>query len=219
MLIDIPEYSRTPLVRGYRGKDNKLIAQVSPKTGAHTIRTLIGKTFDDNAGNLDCCPLRTSRKGQDGLVRDEFTADRLEFTARLAVTRHPVNRFISGYKHKIAGLGQWKLNAPVPSFSDFISNFDSISADYSAIEDNSIFFHFAKQVDFLGYDLSQYTHIYDIDAESEEIHSLFDVVYEKVFPRLQLNSTQDLDLTITPTPLEISWIETKYADDYTLLGL
>jgi hypothetical protein len=50
MLIDIPEYSRTPLVRGYRGKDNKLIAQVSPKTGAHTIRTLIGKTFDDNAG-------------------------------------------------------------------------------------------------------------------------------------------------------------------------
>lgn len=219
MLIDIPEYSRTPLVRGYRGKDKKLIAQVSPKAGAHTIRTLVGKTFDGNAGGVDCCPLQISRRDQNGSVRDEFTADRSEFTTRLAVTRHPVNRFISGYKHKIAGLGQWKLNAPVPSFSDFISNFDSISADYLAIEDNSIFFHFAKQVDFLGYDLSQYTHIYDIDAESEEIHSLFDVVYEKVFPRLQLNSTQDLDLTITPTPLEISWIETKYADDYTLLGL
>lgn len=219
MLIDIPEYSRTPLVRGYRGKDNKLIAQVSPKTGAHTIRTLIGKTFDDNAGNLDCCPLRTSRKGQDGLVRDEFTADRLEFTTRLAVTRHPVNRFISGYKHKITGLDQWKLNDPVPSFSDFISNFDSISADYLAIEDNSIYFHFAKQVDFLGDDLSQYTHIYDIDTQSEEIHSLFDVVYGKVFPRLQLNSTQELGLGITPTPSEVSWIETKYANDYTLLGL
>ena len=219
MLINMPEYSRTPLVRGYRGKDKKLLAQVSPKTGAHTIRTRVGKTFDDNAGGLDCCPLKTSRKNQDGAIRNEFMADKSEFTTRLAVTRHPVNRFISGYKHKIAGLGQWKLNAPVPSFSDFISNFDSISADYSAIDDNSIFFHFAKQVDFLGSDLSQYTHVYDIDTESEEIHSLFDVVYEKVFPRLQLNSTQDLDPNITPTAFEISWIETRYANDYTLLGL
>ncbi len=189
--------------------DNKMAYHHTPKTGSRTVIGLMALAQNPELFNLHPEWFVThNRKAVypeiRNVVRKWQSADAEESEIRFCIIRDPVKRFVSGYTNRI--LFHRDLS-PLP-FDEFVSRFEEFRDAEILVRE-----HFMPQVDFIGTDPTYYTHIFNTDESMRVLHWLFESMYARDFPRLQLQQGGN-EIDVNVTDQQKAKIRDLFAEDY-----
>lgn len=210
--------------------DNKITYVHTPKTGSRTMLGLFAlaynpllwktnrKYFDPKQKQANgtypelrktVMEFQSNKKLSSLSINEwkEITTEKPLYT--ICIVRDPIKRFISAYTNRVLFHENLKDK---PDFNTFVNNFEHY---YNT--NGNIKTHFQPQVDFIGKDESQYTHIFNT-ADFEKVFTFFEKVYRHPFPRFKLQSGgAEYKKDIKLTNKHKNFIKDFYIEDYQFL--
>ena len=125
---------------------------------------------------------------------------------RFCVVRDPVERFISAFTNRILFHKKPKVDITI---AEFIEKFD-ILINTKLYVDAKL--HFVPQVEWLGYDVDLYTHIYNIKNMCM-VKNLLETYTGVKLPDLHIQKSKEIKPSVL-TENQIAWVKELYRVDY-----
>lgn len=200
--------------------EKNFIAYDVPKGGGTTLRAWIGYHLLGEAqmeGEQDGYYVCSPQFSQKLLHHANYTLDWFNpyDGERVCVKRDPVKRFVSCYRDKVLKEGQYGK----ASVDQILDNFDRLKEiDHPHGHNTKIgynWYHFAPQVNHLGFDKDYYTHVFDISEVGTGLREYLNDKWGTDLPDLHArDSTKIKGNTVELTPKQISRVEELYHEDY-----
>ena len=195
---------------------NKFSIYDVPKGGGTTIRSWINFAGDGSTNLIDVDGRYKPNDRHYHLLEREWKCYTTDFFIktqyeRVAVKRDPIKRFISCYCDKVL----YEKHGSYNDVDDLIDNFDYMINDKFKHPSNTkigyLWYHFAPQVNHLGYNVNNYDLIIDISQINSILKEYLRQKWNIDLPEIHARKQKQ---KITLTEKQIEKLKQIYKEDY-----